>query len=150
MLVYSHPFKLYRYLTPTRNLTPDPDVHPRAGPWSLPNQAIEDVMQPVLALRGVISPVVSGVERLPDPLTTGRPLLFVGNHTRFGLYDLPMLVSCFWTMRSPSPALRTHQASGLPVPRVRSVGEVLTVQPVLCCCSSATTRASGSTTSPCW
>ena len=50
-------------------------------------------MQPVLALRSIVSPVVSGVERLPDPLTTSRPLLFVGNHTRFGLYDLPMLVS---------------------------------------------------------
>ena len=34
-----------------------------------------------------------GARHLPDPLQAGaRPLLFVGNHTRFGLYDLPLLV----------------------------------------------------------
>jgi hypothetical protein len=37
--------------------------------------------------------VVLGARHLPDPLGAGaRPLLFVGNHTRFGLYDLPLLV----------------------------------------------------------
>lgn len=41
-----------------------------------------------------IAPVVLGTQHLPDPLqAAGRPLLFVGNHTRFGLYDLPLLVS---------------------------------------------------------
>ena len=49
-------------------------------------------MQAALSLRRLISPVVSGDAWLPDPLLTGRPLLFVGNHTQFGLYDLPMLV----------------------------------------------------------
>lgn len=45
-----------------------------------------------------VSPVVLGTQHLPDPLQEGaRPLLFVGNHTRFGLYDLPLLVRCrFW------------------------------------------------------
>ena len=37
--------------------------------------------------------MVLGAEHLPDPLAAkARPLLFVGNHTRFGLYDLPFLV----------------------------------------------------------
>ena len=49
-------------------------------------------MQAVFFFRRLISPVVSGDARLPDPLSMGRPLLFVGNHTQFGLYDLPMLV----------------------------------------------------------
>jgi hypothetical protein len=49
-------------------------------------------VQAVFFFRRLISPVVSGDARLPDPLSTGRPLLFVGNHTQFGLYDLPMLV----------------------------------------------------------
>jgi len=40
-----------------------------------------------------VAPVVRGEENLPDPLAPkARPLLFVGNHTRFGLYDLPFLV----------------------------------------------------------
>jgi hypothetical protein len=40
-----------------------------------------------------VSPKVLGARHLPDPLQAGaRPLLFVGNHTRFGLYDLPLLV----------------------------------------------------------
>ena len=40
-----------------------------------------------------VSPVVLGERHLPDPLQGGaQPLLFVGNHTRFGLYDLPLLV----------------------------------------------------------
>lgn len=43
--------------------------------------------------RGIIAPMVLGAENLPDPLAArARPLLFVGNHTRFGLYDLPFLV----------------------------------------------------------
>jgi len=43
--------------------------------------------------RGLVAPVVRGEENLPDPLAPkARPLLFVGNHTRFGLYDLPFLV----------------------------------------------------------
>ena len=45
------------------------------------------------ASRGIIAPMVLGTENLPDPLAArARPLLFVGNHTRFGLYDLPFLV----------------------------------------------------------
>ncbi|KAA6424452.1 MAG: hypothetical protein FRX49_05664 [Trebouxia sp. A1-2] len=42
--------------------------------------------------RALVAPVVKGVENLPDPLGPRRPLLFIGNHTLIGLYDLPLLV----------------------------------------------------------
>ena len=43
--------------------------------------------------RAVLSPVMRGVENLPDPLKgPRRPLLFVGNHTLFGMLDLPFLM----------------------------------------------------------
>jgi hypothetical protein len=39
-----------------------------------------------------ISPLTLGLDNVPAPGTLyGRPLLFVGNHTQFGLYDLPLL-----------------------------------------------------------
>ncbi len=53
----------------------------------------------------------------------GLVLLFVGNRTRFWLYDLLMLVSWFWTVRSPSPALSTHEAGILPIPSLGSIRE---------------------------
>jgi hypothetical protein len=36
--------------------------------------------------------VVRGTENIPDGLAEPRAVLFVGNHTRFGLYDLPFLM----------------------------------------------------------
>lgn len=43
--------------------------------------------------RELISPVVRGTENLPSASQTNRPLLFVGNHARIGLYDMPYLMS---------------------------------------------------------
>ncbi len=40
--------------------------------------------------RAIMSPVVEGAEHLP--VGPRRPLLFVGNHTMYGLYDLPFLM----------------------------------------------------------
>lgn len=37
------------------------------------------------------SPVISGLENLPDP-GEKRSILFVANHTLFGIYDLPVLL----------------------------------------------------------
>jgi hypothetical protein len=38
-----------------------------------------------------ISPLTLGLENIPLPGSLGgRPLLFIGNHTQFGLYDLPL------------------------------------------------------------
>ncbi|KAI5081027.1 hypothetical protein GOP47_0004210, partial [Adiantum capillus-veneris] len=40
--------------------------------------------------RFLTSPLVSGEENLPSP-ESKRPILFVGNHTMFGVYDTPLL-----------------------------------------------------------
>jgi len=54
-----------------------------------------------------IAPVVLGTQHLPDPLQAGgRPLLFVGNHTRFGLYDLPLLVRLNYRTRNQARFLK--------------------------------------------
>ena len=42
--------------------------------------------------RALLAPVVRGAENIPDGLVEPRGVLFVGNHTRFGLYDLPFLM----------------------------------------------------------
>ncbi|KAI8467052.1 MAG: hypothetical protein J3K34DRAFT_472042 [Monoraphidium minutum] len=44
--------------------------------------------------RDLVSPVLLGTERLPDPsgAAAGRPIIFVGNHQRIGLYDMPLLM----------------------------------------------------------
>ena len=62
---------------------------------------MEGGIEALASLRRLISPVVSGIESLPDPLVCGRPLLFVGNHTQFGLYDLPMLVRSISQILNP-------------------------------------------------
>lgn len=36
--------------------------------------------------------MLSGTENLPDPLGAKRPLLFVGNHQQYGLYDLGLIM----------------------------------------------------------
>ena len=42
--------------------------------------------------RVLVSPVLHGEEHLPGQGET-RPLLFVGNHSRIGVYDLPWVLS---------------------------------------------------------
>jgi len=42
--------------------------------------------------RTVVAPVVRGAENIPDGAVSDRAYLFVGNHTRFGMYDLPFLM----------------------------------------------------------
>ncbi|KAK3284401.1 hypothetical protein CYMTET_7949 [Cymbomonas tetramitiformis] len=43
--------------------------------------------------KSLSAPLISGLSNLPDPLTaTSRPVLFVGNHSSQGLYDLPLMV----------------------------------------------------------
>ncbi|KAG0579258.1 hypothetical protein KC19_4G086100 [Ceratodon purpureus] len=43
--------------------------------------------------RILTSPYVTGAESLPNPeMKPKRPILFVGNHTMFGIYDSPILV----------------------------------------------------------
>ena len=54
--------------------------------------------------RSLVSPVVAGVELLP-PADTLRPLMFVGNHSRMGVYDLPWLLSELYMRGIKVPAL---------------------------------------------
>ncbi len=80
-------------------------------------------MRQLAGWREVVSPVVLGTGNLPDPLAAeARPLLFVGNHTRFGLFDLPLLVQpsappahpCLKPPLSPlPPCLLGHRSSCL-------------------------------------
>jgi len=44
--------------------------------------------------RPVSQPKVLGIERIPH-----RPVLFVGNHTRYAFLDLPLMMSELWTRR---------------------------------------------------
>ncbi len=61
-----------------------------------------------------MAPLVLGTENLPDPLAlNARPLLFVGNHTRFGLYDLPFLV-CELYLRGFKVGRRASPLHALP------------------------------------
>lgn len=46
----------------------------------------------MLVSRNLVAPVVRGAENIPDGAVEQRACLFVGNHTRFGLYDLPFLM----------------------------------------------------------
>lgn len=42
--------------------------------------------------RALLAPVVRGAENVPDGAVKERGCLFVGNHTQFGMYDLPFLM----------------------------------------------------------
>jgi len=44
--------------------------------------------------RRVTQPKVAGIERIPQ-----RPVMFVGNHTRYAFLDLPFMMSELWTRR---------------------------------------------------
>jgi len=60
-----------------------------------PDRRQMDRMTSILApVRRVTQPKVLGIERVPH-----RPVLFVGNHTRYGFLDLPLMMSELWTRR---------------------------------------------------
>ena len=54
-----------------------------------------------------MAPVVRGAENVPDGAVKERGCLFVGNHTQFGLYDLPFLMYELY--------LRGHKVLHLPL-----------------------------------
>eukprot|EP00884_Botryococcus_braunii_P010502 jgi/Botrbrau1/19453/Bobra.0338s0073.1 len=58
--------------------------------WSPLDHELEQLTAMVAPLRAITSPVVEGTEHLP--VGPRRPLLFVGNHTLYGLYDLTFLM----------------------------------------------------------
>ncbi|XP_024533756.1 acyltransferase-like protein At1g54570, chloroplastic isoform X1 [Selaginella moellendorffii] len=71
--------------------------HPNAS-HDQPNNAVPDETMDQLGdilgpWRFLTSPFISGADNLPSPsLLRGRPVLFVGNHTIFGVYDSAVLV----------------------------------------------------------
>ncbi|KAF5832325.1 hypothetical protein DUNSADRAFT_11801 [Dunaliella salina] len=77
---------------PARRLPPPPNPRPSSG--LADNAAFDEWIQILAPWRDLVSPVVLGTEHLP-PLGSEefkRPMLFVGNHQRVGLYDTPLLV----------------------------------------------------------
>ncbi|BDA40991.1 probable acyltransferase-like protein At1g54570, chloroplastic [Coccomyxa sp. Obi] len=65
----------------------------------------EEALRLLGPLRNLVAPVVRGAENIPDGAVEQRACLFVGNHTRFGLYDLPFLMYELY--------LRGHKVRGL-------------------------------------
>mmetsp|Transcript_5113 Transcript_5113/g.22124 ORF Transcript_5113/g.22124 Transcript_5113/m.22124 type:complete len:271 (-) Transcript_5113:369-1181(-) len=51
-------------------------------------------------LRRMVSPVIIGGNRISHLVPGDQPILFVGNHTLYGLFDLPFLVDHFLEERS--------------------------------------------------
>jgi hypothetical protein len=69
------------------------DRVPQRRRAAVPDEVYDELGQLLEPWRIVTSPLVSGAEKLPDPnQEPRRPILFVGNHTIFGLYDSPLLV----------------------------------------------------------
>ncbi|KAJ8905489.1 hypothetical protein NDN08_001996 [Rhodosorus marinus] len=48
----------------------------------------------------MVSPVIIGANRVPNLFPGDKPILFVGNHTLYGLFDLPFFVDHFLKERS--------------------------------------------------
>lgn len=71
--------------------------------FSVLDAGLETGFESFRAWRDIISPVLLGLENLPPPAlpaagaAAGRPLLFVGNHTQFGMYDMPLLFMEMYT-----------------------------------------------------
>ena len=81
---------------PTPTPAPAPAPATSLPAWARPDPAVDAAFEALLPLRALISPSVSGAANLPsptDPAAAGRPLLFVANHARYGLYDLPFIVA---------------------------------------------------------
>ena len=58
----------------------------------------------------LISPLFLGLENVPLPGSLGgRPILFIGNHTQFGMYDLPLYMAEMYS--------RGYQVTGLAHPQ---------------------------------
>jgi hypothetical protein len=80
---------------------PPPPGQPQAAPivfqrgrkFPCSDQDMDNLGRVIGMWKGLTSPYIMGVRNLPDPMATvGRPILFVGNHTSLGMYDLPLLV----------------------------------------------------------
>ncbi|HMD56724.1 MAG TPA: lysophospholipid acyltransferase family protein [Solirubrobacteraceae bacterium] len=89
-------------------MTPDPK-HAPLSPPPRPRQLdrLSSVIEP---LARVLQPKVYGVERIPD-----RGVLFVGNHTLYGLIDVPFMLAELWKREIEVRPLGDHGHYAIPV-----------------------------------
>lgn len=74
---------------PPSPLPQSPQPPPAPSHWE---EEYDNAVEVLMPWRSLISPVVRGVDLLPTGAVGSRPILFVGNHTLMGLYDLPVLL----------------------------------------------------------
>lgn len=73
--------------------TPQPDAPLFKRQHAVLDNRLDELGRLLEPWRILTSPLVSGAETLPDAAAEPRrPILFVGNHTLFGVYDSPILV----------------------------------------------------------
>ncbi|CAK9229154.1 unnamed protein product [Sphagnum troendelagicum] len=73
--------------------TPQPDAPLFKRQHAILDNRLDELGRLLEPWRILTSPLVSGAETLPDAAAEPRrPILFVGNHTLFGVYDSPILV----------------------------------------------------------
>lgn len=94
----------------------------RRGSSRIPPAPTDDDYQTLSALmapwKAMTAPLVLGAENLPAPRQRdGRAVLFVGNHGRMGLYDLPLLLLELHGLGYAARGLahRSHYANGNPL-----------------------------------
>ena len=62
------------------------------GPGEAVSESFEENFARFRIWHDAIAPLSLGVENIPTRASLGnRPILFVGNHTQFGMYDMPLL-----------------------------------------------------------
>ena len=89
-------------------MTTDPKrARLRPPPRSSQLDRLSSVIEP---LARVLQPKVYGVERIPD-----RGVLFVGNHTLYGLIDVPFMVAELWKREIEVRPLGDHGHYAIPV-----------------------------------
>lgn len=75
------------------NLTEEAKKNMQNKKHAVPDEYYDEMGLILEPWRILTSPLVTGSESLPNPeMKPKRPVLFVGNHTMFGIYDSPILV----------------------------------------------------------
>lgn len=106
-----------------------------APPWSLSDPEFDSAVESLRPLRELVSPLVTGGEFLeslvpsppslslssssspPSPSPNRAPLLFVSNHSRYGIYDLVFVLAELYArgIRARGLAHKNHFDTGYPL-----------------------------------
>lgn len=78
----------------TESVSQSKETHPKFS--SL--EVIQNAREQLATYNKVFSPVFIGVDRVPEQ--QGRPILFVGNHTLYGITDVPFFIEHFLSKRN--------------------------------------------------